>query len=240
VNRRGRRPLLALAGAATALGLLFPLSASGTNWGASDSTPPPGVPSILCTGWPDEDYFLSECTANTNLHYMYISSPMHSQLRTALENSLAHDFGALPEVGTVLETSPSSVTDVWVFYSNEDPTLPVAFTYCAESPAVGWNHVRYHMWCQPQYIVFQNTTDGNGCWNYGPCRRHYACHEIGHTLGLQHTSGSTSCMSYSTSHPEGLRPHDEEHLIDCYPHSPSPYATYPAETRSDTCKYPGE
>lgn len=219
---------------------VLPLSARGENWGAGLSpTPTPSI-KIMCTGWPAEQYWLSECGANTDVHYVYIAPPMHPQLKTALQNSIQQDYDDLPQVYAQEVTSPNSSTDVWVFYANEDPLLPKAYTYCAEFPQIGLNNVRYHMWCQPQYIAYQNNNGGNNCWNDGPCRRHYACHELGHTLGLQHTGSSASCMSYAASHPENLRPKDEEHLIDCYPHPTLPLPTYPNETRTDSCRYYGQ
>lgn len=164
---------------------------------------------------------------------------MHSSLKTALQNSIQQDYDDLTEVVAQEVTSPTSSTDVWIFYSNEDPSFPIAYTYCAEFPVVGLNNVRYHMWCRPQYIVYQDNNDGNDCWDYGPCRRHYACHELGHTLGLQHTGQAGSCMSYAKNpHPENLQTHDEGHLINCYPHPTLPLPTYHSETRTIACKSP--
>lgn len=232
-ERRSRSCVLGLAVFLVAVVVASsPSIASGTNWGAGKSSQ-----AVMCTDIGDPDFEFSECTTDNELWLVYILSQVPSGLRTALENSVDEDFDTISGITGVVTTLSSSA-DVWVFYLAMDPTLESAFGTCMLGSTLGLVNVRYHMWCKPQEIVYQNFAGkANDCWNNGPCRRHYACHELGHTFGLRHSSASTSCMSYANSpHPENLRAHDIDHVVHCYPHPTMPLPTYPAETRSTACK----
>ena len=43
-----------------------------------------------------------------------------------------------------------------------------------------------------------------------------ACHEMGHTVGLQHTSNSNSCMEATGYTPLDLSNHDVDHINGNY------------------------
>src|SRR5687768_7903161 len=63
----------------------------------------------------------------------------------------------------------------------------------------------------------------------------FACHELGHTTGLQHAlplenNPLVTCMSYDGY--ANLHAHDKEHLRDCYPRLSQ-------SSLSATCKYDG-
>jgi predicted Zn-dependent protease len=98
------------------------------------------------------------------------------------------------------------------------------------------------MSCTTQLAVYQNnTTKANNCWSDSGCAAHYACHEIGHTTGLQHPDSldnPDTCMGYANSDPDYLRQHDMDHLTNCYPHPTPPLPTFPAETRTSACANP--
>lgn len=239
-NRRGalaRSRRLPAAFAGILLAASLPLVAFAHNWGAGDSSNP-GY-SILCTDWSDPHFQASECTPDNAFQTVWISGVVPSGLTTALKNSVANDYDAIYSISAVVVPNIDSFNDVRIWHWNEDPTLAIAFTTCNDFATQGFPNVRYHMWCKPQDILYQNNSGANSCWNSGPCRRHYACHELGHTFGLQHPTDlslTTTCMSYASSHPEVLRPHDVTHLEECLPHPTPPLPTYPAETRTLACK----
>ena len=133
----------------------------------------------------------------------------------------------------------TSSNRVRIFYDNYDPGLPRAFTFCDEFATTGLNNVRYHMWCKPQIIIYQDNSYANNCWSNGACRKWLACHELGHTLGLQHSTSTSTCMTLSAQ-TNVLNSHDIGHLANwhCYPHPTMPLPTYGAETRTSACKFP--
>jgi hypothetical protein len=210
------------------------------NWGAGDHDP--ADEDLLCTLRSEPQYWLGECSANGDYHRVYILSGIHANLANAISNSIDDDYNSISGFTAIEVTQVTSSTDAIVFYGNYNENLPIAYTYCPTDASIGLDGRRYHMWCQPHYVIYQNNTNkAINCWNDGPCRRHYACHELGHTTGLQHTvslSNPDSCMSYASSHPGGLRVHDKGHLTNCYPHPSLPLPTFPAETRSASCKSP--
>jgi len=181
VGRRRDRVIAVVLG--ISLLVTNPLGASATNWGAGDSTYP-GY-SILCTAWDDPHFSASECTPNNDVQSVWIATTIPSGLRTALINSMDNDYDPLPGVAANLNTYIDSLTDVRVFYWTEDTSLPIAFTTCAEFATIARPNVRYHMSCTPQDILYQAYTTATNCWNSSSCRNHYACHELGHTFGLQ-------------------------------------------------------
>lgn len=81
----GRSKGLVAGLAALALVTQWAAAASATNWGAGKSQP--GY-NVLCTDYLDPEYQASECSANTNVHFLYwYDSTVHAQLATEVANS---------------------------------------------------------------------------------------------------------------------------------------------------------
>jgi hypothetical protein len=232
-----RRPTIAWAVCLAMTLLVHPAPVLGDNWGGGQNVNKPGR---LCKTDASPNFYNSECTPNGDVHNIYILSGIPSGLASAVRDSIDY-YHDLPGVAAYEDSAVDSNTDVIVFYGLQDPQWDIAYTYCPDSAEFGLEDVRYHMWCQPQFIFYQSTNDGVTCWNDPECRSHYACHEVGHTFGLQHPSNISNpdtCMSYSQQHPDALRSHDQGHLEYCYPHPPSPQPTFPTETRTASCKAP--
>ncbi|MBU1225592.1 MAG: hypothetical protein KJ698_00070, partial [Actinobacteria bacterium] len=68
-------------------------------------------------------------------------------------------------------------------------------------------------WCKPRYVKYDTGTHPSAFNTYQE-RRHFACHELGHTLGLFHRNSGycldVSGVSYT------LSPHNQNHLSDLY------------------------
>jgi hypothetical protein len=218
--------------ALAAFSLVVPVGA-GHNWGAADSS----TDDILCTDQNHPQAHKSECSANGLYHQVYIFDEVPSNLETALVNSLEEDYEPVPGLTAVRVSDPlASGVDVKIYYRTVNSNWPRAWTTCDHFADYGLVNVRYHMWCQPHRIYYQAYPEANDCWNNAACRRWLACHELGHTLGLQHASRTTTCM-YTVGNPDVLDSHDIEHLTDCYPKPTLPLPTFPAESRSNHCKY---
>jgi hypothetical protein len=183
-----------------------------------------------------------ECSANANGHTVYINSGVPSILHDAIVDTAQDVYTPITDFSMVIVTQVTGSTDAIVFYGNYDPTRPISYTYCPNSATTMYDNVRYQMYCLPQFVVYQNNTDdATECWSDDECAAHYACHEIGHTTGLQHPSSINNpdtCMGYANSDPPDLRPHDAGHLTNCYPRPTGSFATFPAETRTASCKSP--
>ena len=208
-------------------------AAQAGNWGAAKTDAPPYV---LCT----EGTNTSECTPNDDVHTVYISTSWpitDGNIKSALLDSLANDYDALPQISATQVFTNDA--DVQILFLTVNPNWDFAYTTCAYGATTGYDNIRYYMWCRPQRLYLQDFPGAyEQCWDSAPCRAHYTCHELGHTLGLQHHfKDHNSCMSYwDDPHPTNLDDHDKDHLFDCFPRPALPLPTYPAESRTSLCE----
>lgn len=173
-----RKPLAGLLAAITSI-IISLTPALGSNWGALDEE-------HRCT--TDE---FSQCTANNNFHWVWISTSLPNSLESALENSLANDFDVVAGITAESVASYDSTTDVHAFNYTSAPTSWTAMETCAGFATFGGSGIR--RWCKP-HLLYMNTGFHWNDLDDPNERKHYACHELGHTLGLRHTSSTSSCM----------------------------------------------
>lgn len=203
-------------------------SVEAGNWGAG-----------LHSGtWCERGTTESECTGENQWNYVYIEADVPSAMRTALENSLDEDYTIPYQVSGFVSSSPTlAATDViviWDNYSNQDP---YAYTTCAPDSVIdGVSYGSgYNAWCKRQEL-YLDSSYADECFLVAPCKGWVACHELGHTMGLQHPGMTTriTCMSKNATNFErttDLDAHDKGHLKDCY-HHPNPEQA----TRTSACE----
>lgn len=104
-----------------------------------------------------------------------------------------------------------------VAMDNYYPTVP-AYGWVDCPPAnTGTGGVGVHRWCRGQYMRFNANYETQ--LNTQRARRALACHELGHTVGLRHTTADNSCMTtiyHPRDMPTGLNNHDRDHINGHY------------------------
>lgn len=204
----------------------FAASALAGNWGAGGWA----GPSVQC----DEGTVESECTPDDDFHRVYIDSDVHSSFESAFTASLAQDYDTNTGIVALIDTTLDEDTDVRIRDVDIDDDLDfIMYTTCAVGATHGGG-TGYYEWCRRQLIRIDKTQPGfNSCVNSATCRNFYACHELGHTLGLQHpgtypnVNGSReTCMDFDDDDKPDV--HDRDHLADCFPRpGPAPATLTP-------------
>ncbi len=100
----------------------------------------------------------------------------------------------------------SSTKDVEVLLANQPSIQALAYTACAAGADYGGSDANHTRWCRPQRFVY-NTFYAASHFPTDNNKRYIACHELGHTIGLQHPYPSPSeppqtCMKSATITPK--------------------------------------
>ncbi|MBA3878019.1 MAG: hypothetical protein C0498_14065 [Anaerolinea sp.] len=175
---RERRTIAGAVAIVLALVTAFP--AIATNFGSNTASG--GTPAHRC----DTDAW-SQCIANNGVHLWY-PQDLTANLLAATRNASA-TYNA---VADVLASEWSSSTGVDVIVMDEFNNLPniVAWTQCKVGAATGGTDP--HAYCRPQWLRY-DLADTSAYDTLGE-RNSIACQEMGHTLGLRHSSSTSSCM----------------------------------------------
>jgi hypothetical protein len=196
-------------------------AASTTNWGAGVTNE-----KWRCLNSGEKNEEQSECTSDDDHWYVYIDSNIPTALRPALEASITYDYGTghVPQFTATLQATLDSNTDARVRIANIRNSFDYSiYTTCAAGTTEGGGS-GYYRYCKRQIIKYD--PDHHHAPSVRAKPDFFACHELGHTTGLQHAlpkhnNPRPTCMSYDGN--VNLDVIDEQQLTDCYPRpSPAP------------------
>jgi len=146
--------------------------------------------------------------ANNGNHEIYFSIYLDSDLASDTQLSMTYALNPHPDIYSYLNRTYRSYNDVRVY----DGTYGTGW-YAASGPCVGSEGGSGQgTYCKPRQVRYNRGTYPSA-FNTQAERRHFSCHELGHTFGLFHDSGG--CLSTSgVSYYFGSHNYDHLHFYD--------------------------
>lgn len=168
--------------------------------------------STACTGAPRTCVSLSWFSNGT--YRMYITASMGTNMTTELTWQMANIYTSGP---THLEMSRSfnaGLYEVWATTTNAPSTGLVGWVECQVGSVTLGAHPNQRCGFQNLYINSALIDTSTGDPNYLAA---IACHEMGHTVGLRHTTNTSSCLrNPPVAFSWLLTSHDRSHLVGYY------------------------
>lgn len=188
-----------------ALALAAPPPVAGNNFGSDWQAPCDATDASQCVGYTD---YLQELELRS----------LEANQDAATRYACTYIYRPAPDVDCGVKPS----TDLVLVFDGNYGSQWLAWTACstiAVYKGTAANHTRA---CKPQYLRYDlsHTT----AYDTQTERRKIACHEIGHTYGLRHSTtpgdGTATCMTFVATQAtvEDISAHDESHLASYYPH----------------------
>jgi len=169
----------------------------------------------------------SECTPEDEVVLFYFDGDIPSLVKYTWNSYFGATYDHLPSYGAAERTTLNSAIDVRVrTYDIPDGKSFWVYTTCADG-STKMGSGRYES-CKRLLQRVDPTQDKyQMCMDSAFCRNWYACHEIGHTFGLQHPGTDpdehvswNTCMDYDDEGEGGvlgLHSSDIHHLTYCFP-----------------------
>lgn len=203
------RAILWLPVTAIASGLLLAAApVAADNWGANGYAEGFASPGAA----PCDNLQTSECIANDGNHSVYFENVDTAQYNATI-NRMENVYEPISGI-TMWETISFQNADVYVMDGYFGTSEYAGWTQCTDGAAHGGGSGRWE-WCKPQLIMYNLSRTGY-FFNGKTRRRMIACHEMGHTLGLQHTTADSSCMEVDANTNTTIRQHEIDHLEYLY------------------------
>ncbi|HEX2766709.1 MAG TPA: hypothetical protein VHR55_08770 [Candidatus Limnocylindria bacterium] len=160
---------------------------------------------------------------NTMFHYVYVSPLVTGDLRQSLLDTIWQDYNPT-DLTMSTETTISSLTDVEAYAADYNDNGVAGWVVCPADSPQGIN-AHSDRWCQKQEMRFNKDPIFAAFFADDPSRDHIVCHELGHTLGLQHWGNppaspsptAATCMNVNTPNgPVNLHQTDKDHINGYY------------------------
>jgi len=181
------------------MGLVIAGTAVAGNFGSNTASG--GTPAHAC----DTDA-ASQCIADNGVHLWY-PQDVTADLLAATRYASTSVYDPVADVYT-FEWSSSDYVDVIVRDEFTGLDDAVAWTECADGATTGGTDP--NAYCRPQWLRYDLAD--TAAYDTLAERRAIACQEMGHTLGLRHSSSTSSCMYTYVTTQQGLVQHDIDEL----------------------------
>ena len=138
---------------------------------------------------------LSQCVANDANHF-YGFVDLSTSRQAATQRALSSLYGPNSDINVF----NSNNSDLRV-YEADSAVDAFAWGQCAVGATKEGSDAAHTRWCQPQNIYWQTSTAAASKVNTTAKYNYIGCHEVGHTVGLRHRSGTPTTCMVGTSRP---------------------------------------
>jgi hypothetical protein len=160
---------------------------------------------------------------NNRRHHVHFHRSVPRALRIAVKRAMqdAYEPTALT---MIVDKERGRQTDVIVYAGDYGQNGAAGWVHCPRSSPQGINE-HGDRWCRSQRLYFNQNPRYAAYLADGASRRHLACHELGHTVGLRHwgnppqSDGPTrpTCMNVNTPNgPTSLHRWDRQNINAYY------------------------
>ena len=169
--------------------------------------------STSCGGAPRNCISLSWYSAGQ--YRMYITASVGTNMVTELIWQMQNTYTSAATHLEMSRTFNAGSYEVWVQTYNLPSTGTLAWVECQVGSVTSGSHPNLRCGYQNMYLNSALGLDwGSGDPNYLAA---IACHEMGHTVGLRHSSDTNSCLrNPATASFWSLTSHDRSHLVGYY------------------------